>query len=153
MLSTLHTNSTGETLTRLMHMGIPWLPLAGCLKLVIAQRLVRRLCRHCRYPHSQPTHFPASVWPEPLIAGAPTAANIASAATIRIGVYELLAITPEIQAALLTNTAPSLLADVACEQGQLRCCRPGLALASEGTTSLEELYRVIDVVQLGVTAP
>lgn len=82
VLSTLHTNSTGETLTRLMHMGIPGYLLAGCLKLVIAQRLVRRLCRHCRYPHSQPTHFPASVWPEPLIAGAPTAANIASAATM-----------------------------------------------------------------------
>ena len=71
----------------------------------------------------------------------------------RIGVYELLAITPEIQAALLTNTAPSLLADVAREQGQLSLLQAGLALASEGTTSLEELYRVIDVVQLGVTAP
>lgn len=154
VLSTLHTNSTGETLTRLMHMGIPGYLLAGCLKLVIAQRLVRRLCRHCRYPHSQPTHFPASVWPEPLIAWrADGCEHCFGGYYGRIGVYELLAITPEIQAALLTNTAPSLLADVAREQGQLSLLQAGLALASEGTTSLEELYRVIDVVQLGVTAP
>ena len=154
VLSTLHTNSTGETLTRLMHMGIPGYLLAGCLKLVIAQRLVRRLCRHCRYPHSQPTHFPASVWPEPLIAWrADGCEHCFGGYYGRIGVYELLAITPEIQAALLTNTAPSLLADVAREQGQLSLLQAGLALASEGTTSLEELYRVSDVVQLGVTAP
>lgn len=154
VLSTLHTNSTGETLTRLMHMGIPGYLLAGCLKLVIAQRLVRRLCRHCRYPHSQPTHFPASVWPEPLTAWrADGCEHCFGGYYGRIGVYELLAITPEIQAVLLANAAPSLLADVAREQGQLSLLQAGLALASEGTTSLEELYRVIDVVQLGVTAP
>ncbi len=154
VLSTLHTNSTGETLTRLMHMGIPGYLLAGCLKLVIAQRLVRRLCRHCRYPHSQPTHFPASVWPEPLLAWrADGCEHCFGGYYGRIGVYELLAITPEIQAALLANAAPSRLADVAREQGQLSLLQAGLALASEGATSLEELYRVIDVVQLGVTAP
>ncbi len=67
--------------------------------------------------------------------------------------YELLAITPEIQAALLANAAPSLLADIAREQGQLSLLQAGLALAAEGTTSLEELYRVIDVVQPGIAAP
>lgn len=60
VLSTLHTNSTGETLTRLTHMGIPGYLIAACLKLVIAQRLVRRLCEHCRYPLNQPVHFPAT---------------------------------------------------------------------------------------------
>ncbi len=65
--------------------------------------------------------------------------------------YELLAITPEIQAALLANAAPSLLANIAREQGQLSLLQAGLTLAAEGTTSLEELYRVIDVVQLGAT--
>lgn len=67
--------------------------------------------------------------------------------------YELLAITPEIQAALLANATPLLLADIAREQGQLSLLQAGLALATEGTTSLEELYRVIDVVQPGAIAP
>lgn len=154
VLSTLHTNSTAETLTRLMHMGIPGYLLAGCLKLVVAQRLVRRLCRHCRYPQSQPAHFPTALWPEPLIAWrADGCEHCFGGYYGRIGVYELLAITPEIQAALLENAAPSLLADIAREQGQLSLLQAGLALAAEGTTSLEELYRVIDVVQLGVITP
>nr|WP_276317464.1 ATPase, T2SS/T4P/T4SS family [Serratia marcescens] len=154
VLSTLHTNSTAETLTRLMHMGIPGYLLAGCLKLVVAQRLVRRLCRHCRYPQSQPAHFPTALWAEPLLAWrADGCEHCFGGYYGRIGVYELLAITPEIQAALLANAAPSLLADIAREQGQLSLLQAGLALAAEGTTSLEELYRVIDVVQPGVTTP
>ena len=152
VLSTLHTNSTGETLTRLMHMGIPGYLLADCLKLIVAQRLVRRLCRHCRYPQSQPTHFPTAIWPEPLTAWrADGCEHCFGGYYGRIGVYELLAITPEIQAALLANAAPSLLANIARDQGQLSLLQAGLTLAAEGSTSLEELYRVIDVVQLGAT--
>lgn len=48
VLSTLHTNSAIETLTRLGHLGIPEYLLAGALTLLIAQRLVRRLCPHCK---------------------------------------------------------------------------------------------------------
>src|SRR5437868_1253679 len=48
VLSTLHTNSAPETLTRLMNMGIPTYNLATSVTLIIAQRLARRLCTHCK---------------------------------------------------------------------------------------------------------
>lgn len=54
VLSTLHTNSTAETLIRMAQMGIERHLIASSLKLVIAQRLVRRLCLHCRQAASHP---------------------------------------------------------------------------------------------------
>lgn len=60
VLSTLHTNSAIETLTRLGHLGIPGYLLACALTLLIAQRLVRRLYPHCKTPASPPLIFPDS---------------------------------------------------------------------------------------------
>ncbi|NMU84775.1 Flp pilus assembly complex ATPase component TadA, partial [Vibrio parahaemolyticus] len=50
VLSTLHTNSAAETIVRLSNMGIASFNLASSLSLIIAQRLARRLCRHCKQP-------------------------------------------------------------------------------------------------------
>ncbi len=50
VLSTVHTNSAAETITRLVNMGIPQYQIASSLTLIIAQRLVRRLCEHCKQP-------------------------------------------------------------------------------------------------------
>ncbi|WP_226020335.1 ATPase, T2SS/T4P/T4SS family [Serratia symbiotica] len=150
VLSTLHTNSTGETLTRLTHMGIPGYLIAACLKLVIAQRLVRRLCEHCRYPLNKPVHFPANLWPEPLTAWQANGCEHCFGGYYgRIGVYELLTITPEVQTGLLENTSPRQLADIACLQGHITLLQAGLALVAKGVTSLEELYRVVDITTEG----
>ena len=54
VLSTLHTNDAPQTLTRLMNIGIPAYNLASCVKLIIAQRLARRLCKHCKKPADIP---------------------------------------------------------------------------------------------------
>lgn len=146
VLSTLHTNSTCETLTRLTQMGIPGYLLAACLKLVIAQRLVRRLCIHCRYPQVELLHFPAAIWPEPLTPWrAAGCEHCFSGYYGRIGVYELLKISPEIQNALMQNALVTQLADIAQQQGQVTLLQAGLALVAQGTTSLEELYRVVGV--------
>lgn len=78
------------------------------------------------------------------------AANTVLAATIgRIGVYELLTITPEVQTGLLENTSPRQLADIACLQGHITLLQAGLALVAKGVTSLEELYRVVDITTEG----
>lgn len=149
VLSTLHTNSTCETLTRLTQMGIPGYLLAACLKLVIAQRLVRRLCPHCRYPQVEILHFPAAIWPEPLIPWRAAGCEHCFGGYYgRIGVYELLQITPEIQNALMQNASVTQLANMAQQQGQVTLLQAGLALVAQGTTSLEELYRVV-----GITTP
>lgn len=144
VLSTLHTNSTSETLTRLTQMGIPGYLLAACLKLIIAQRLVRRLCSHCRYPQSEHQRFPASLWPEQLIPwGATGCEHCFGGYYGRIGLYELLTITPEVQDALLHNASATQLADIAQQQGQVTLLQAGLALVAQGMTSLAEVYRVV----------
>lgn len=146
VLSTLHTNSTCETLTRLTQMGIPGYLLAACLKLVIAQRLVRRLCPHCRYPQVEILHFPATIWPEPLIPWRAAGCEHCFGGYYgRIGVYELLKITPEIQNALMQNASVLQLAAIAQQQGQTTLLQAGLELVAQGITSLEELYRVVGV--------
>ena len=66
VLSTLHTNSTCETLVRLQQMGVARWMLSSALTLVIAQRLVRKLCPHCRRQQGEPIHIPDNVWPSPL---------------------------------------------------------------------------------------
>ncbi|MFZ1874896.1 MAG: type II secretion system protein GspE [Chania sp.] len=146
VLSTLHTNSTSETLTRMTQMGIPGYLLAACLKLIIAQRLVRRLCSHCRYPQGEPVRFPANLWPEPLIPWNATGCEHCFGGYYgRIGLYELLTITPEVQNALLQNASATQLANIAQQQGQVTLLQAGLTLAAEGVTSLEEVYRVVGV--------
>lgn len=146
VLSTLHTNSTSETLTRLTQMGIPGYLLAACLKLIIAQRLVRRLCSHCRYPQDESVRFPASLWPEPLTPwNASGCEHCFGGYYGRIGLYELMSITPEVQNALLQNASATQLADIAQQQGQVTLLQAGLTLATQGITSLEEVYRVVGV--------
>ncbi|OKP30606.1 type II secretion system protein GspE [Serratia fonticola] len=154
VLSTLHTNSTCETLTRLTQMGIPGYLLAACLKLVIAQRLVRRLCPHCRYPQVEILHFPTTIWPEPLIPWRAAGCEHCFGGYYgRIGVYELLKITPEIQHALMQNASVIKLADIAQQQGQTTLLQAGLELVAQGITSLEELYRVVGVTAQGESTP
>jgi protein transport protein HofB len=150
VLSTLHTNSTSETLTRLTHMGIPGYLIAACLKLVIAQRLVRKLCSHCRYQQSLPVRFPAAIWATPLLPWkADGCEHCFSGYYGRTGVYELLTITPEVQAGLLEGAAPNMLADIARQQGQTTLLQAGLTLVAQGVTSLEEVYRIVGVIADG----
>lgn len=54
MLSTLHTNSATETLTRMMNMGVPAFNIASSVTLIMAQRLARKLCDHCKAPEVVP---------------------------------------------------------------------------------------------------
>jgi protein transport protein HofB len=146
VLSTLHTNSTSETLTRLTQMGIPGYLLAACLKLIIAQRLVRRLCSHCRYPQHDPVRFPASLWAEPLTPWSASGCEHCFGGYYgRIGLYELLTITPAVQDALLQNASAGQLAKIARQQGQATLLQAGLTLIAQGVTSLEEVYRVVGV--------
>jgi protein transport protein HofB len=71
VLSTLHTNSTSETLTRLQQMGVAGWMLSSALSLVIAQRLVRKLCVHCRRETGKAMDIPHRLWPRLSRAGRP----------------------------------------------------------------------------------
>ncbi len=146
VLSTLHTNSTLDTLTRMTQLGIPGYLLAACLKLVIAQRLVRCLCIHCKQPETTPVHYPQYIWPYPLKPWhAVGCEHCCSGYYGRTGVYEMLTVTPEIRQVLELEATLSQLSEIALRQGQKKLFSAGLTLVEQGITSLDEVYRVIGI--------
>ena len=146
VLSTLHTNSAPDALVRLGHLGIPDYLLAATLKLIVAQRLVRRLCPHCKRPAAAPLTFPRHIWPEALnhweAAGC---AHCFSGYYGRSALYELLPLTPPIQQALNRHADMRLLEALAHNAGYTTLFSAGLHLVAQGITSMAEVYRVVGV--------
>ncbi|BFI59435.1 type II secretion system protein GspE [Yersinia pseudotuberculosis] len=147
VLSTLHTNSTAETLIRMAQMGIERHLIASSLKLVIAQRLVRRLCLHCRQAASHPFIPPAHIRSGPtqhyLAVGCE---HCCTGYYGRTGIYEMLSVTPQIQQAILNNASPVKLVQIAQKQEQTALLCSGLALIEKGITTLSEINRVVGFV-------
>ncbi|MDO6706460.1 GspE/PulE family protein [Photobacterium sp. 1_MG-2023] len=141
VLSTLHTNSAADTLNRLRHLGVTSYDLGTSLSLIIAQRLVRCLCPHCKQagqvpPFLQP-HLPADT--ATLFVSRPQGCERCNQGYLgRTGLFELC--LPEKQR---TDTAPPTpLMRYQCV-AQHTLTAAGLRLLSEGTTSVSELQRVI----------
>lgn len=144
VLSTLHTNSTAETLTRLRQMGIPGYLLGSALRLIVAQRLVRRLCPHCRKPAQAVAHFPASLWPGTLQTWrAPGCDHCFSGYFGRLALFELLPITAKLQNAIAAEMPLEGLLSLAKQQGMRTLLASGLEAVSRGDTSQEEMQRVV----------
>lgn len=146
VLSTLHTNSTTETLIRLGQMGIPGYLLASALRLVIAQRLVRRLCPHCRVPAEKTENLPAPGWRGTLQNWqAPGCEHCFSGYYGRLALFEMLPINNELQAAIAANASSETLSQLAQRQALNSLFIEGLHAVNRGETSLAEIYRVIGV--------
>lgn len=149
VMSTLHTNSAPETLTRMLNMGVPAFNIATSVSLIIAQRLARRLCSSCKEPIEVPR--------EALEKQGFSAEQIDSGFTIyhpkgcekcnggykgRVGIYEVVKVTPKISQ-LIMNEASSLeIAAAAAEEGFNDLRKSALLKAIEGVTSLAEVDRV-----------
>jgi len=143
VLSTLHTNSTTETLVRMGQMGVPGYMLASALRLVIAQRLVGKLCPHCRQPAEALAHFPADIWPGTVQNWrAVGCERCFSGYYGRLALFEMLPISPALQNALAQNASPETLAKIAHQQGMDPLFVNGLHCVNRGDTTLEELTRV-----------
>lgn len=144
VLSTLHTNSTSETLTRLGQMGIPGYLLGSALKLVVAQRLVRRLCPCCRQPAEILAHFPSSIWPGTLQTWrAPGCDHCFSGYYGRLALFELLPVNGKMQNAIASEASADNLLALAQQQGMRSLFSEGLLAVSRGETSLDEVHRVV----------
>ncbi|WP_130834018.1 type II secretion system protein GspE [[Erwinia] mediterraneensis] len=144
VLSTLHTNSTAETLTRLRQMGLPGYMLGSALRLIIAQRLVRRLCPHCRQPAQAVAHFPAAIWPGTLQTWRATGCDHCFSGYFgRLALFELLPVTARIQNAIAADRPLDHILALAQQQGMRNLFTAGLEAVSRGETSLEEMQRVV----------
>jgi len=148
VLSTLHTNSATDTLTRLLNMGVASFNLISSIRMIIAQRLVRRLCEQCKQP--------AQLSQQSLLNAGFDKAQIASATVYqavgcehchdgyrgRIGLYEVVTLTPELAQHLLMQSHPKDLNDAFAQAGFSTLRQAGLSKVEAGETSLDEVYRV-----------
>lgn len=150
VLSTLHTNSAPETLTRLRNMGVPSFNIATSVNLVIAQRLVRKLCPRCKRPINIPNKslLELGFSQDDLTQKSVTIFEAVGCSACnegykgRVGVYEVMKITPEI-ADLIMNDANSIeIARKSQELGFNNLRRSGLNKVMQGLTTLQEVNRV-----------
>ncbi len=148
LLSTLHTNSAGETLARLKNMGVPAFNLATSVRLVIAQRLARKLCSHCRRPLRLPreTLLESGFQPHEVEAlelyAAEGCENCKNGYRGRVGIFEVLPISPAMAAIIMRDGNALDIADQAAREGTQNLRRAGLDQAAAGLTSLDEVIRL-----------
>jgi MSHA biogenesis protein MshE len=150
VLTTLHTNDAIGTISRLLDMGAPHYLLASALHAVVAQRLVRKICRNCAQP-DQPTgaalgwlrgktgqQEPAGLWQKG--AGCHQCSNTGYRG--RLGVYELLSVTPAMSTALAAGDFETFASLARASNGYRPLDIAALDRAAEGLTSIEEAMRV-----------
>ncbi|MGF1789488.1 type IV-A pilus assembly ATPase PilB [Photobacterium profundum] len=147
VLSTLHTNSAAETITRLTNMGIEDFNLASSLSLIIAQRLARRLCPYCKEIHDLDAvirdkfEIPVS---SPIYKASERGCDDCNKGYIgRVGIYEVMPFSPELAQALVAGASTLELERIACQQGMQRLQQSGIEKLMAGTTSLIELQRIL----------
>ncbi|MEY3458268.1 MAG: Type secretion system protein, partial [Planctomycetota bacterium] len=146
VFSTVHTNDAAGTFTRLIDMGIEPYLVASTLQGVLAQRLVRRLCSHCRTPWipaaselPSDCQLPAgqSLWKA---AGCRECRNTGYSG--RIAIFELLLTSQETRALCMQRADASAIRDEAVSQGMQTLRQNGWQRVIAGETSLDELVRV-----------
>lgn len=148
VLSTLHTNSAPETLTRLLNMGVPPFNIASSVHLIIAQRLARRLCEKCRKPAEVPlqTLKDMGFTPEQLttakIYDPVGCAACSQGYKGRVGIYQVMPISPVMGRMVMDGGNSIDLAEQAQREGILDLRQSAIMKVCQGVTSLSELERV-----------
>lgn len=148
VMSTLHTNSAAETLTRLRNMGVPSFNIATSVSLIIAQRLARKLCVHCKKEVQIPREalleegFPPDQLGSFKIYGPVGCENCNGGYKGRIGIYEVVKNTPALQR-IIMEEGNSIDISVQMRKDGFNDLRTSALLkAMQGITSLEEVNRV-----------
>jgi type IV pilus assembly protein PilB len=151
VLSTLHTNDAPAAITRLAEMEVEPYLVASALDCVVAQRLARELCDHCKEAY-QPTEAELfnSGFPEKEVKKVKELFRPVGCARCgktgyrgRLGLYEVMPITEEIELLTAERRSSEDIKKVAIEQGMITLREDGLEKARAGLTSLEEIFRVV----------
>jgi type II secretory ATPase GspE/PulE/Tfp pilus assembly ATPase PilB-like protein len=143
VLSTLHTNDSVSAISRLVDMGIEPYLIAGSLRGIVAQRLVRRICPECKKPAPAPVVMKELYGIETAFRGAGCAECSNTGYKGRFGLYEQFDVTPEISEAITSEAPISALRAAAKKNGLRTLTELGLKCVSAGDTTPEEMLRVI----------
>lgn len=160
VFSTLHTNSAVESLTRLINIGIQPYLIASTIELIIAQRLVRKVCEKCRKPAEtspdlievskkamESIHVEGEIDPE-LVKGMKfyeaVGCDYCSGVGYRgrVGLYEVFRMTNELRKMIIDGASVLEILDASQKAGMITLEQSGVIKALEGETTLEEVYRV-----------
>lgn len=162
VLSTLHTNNSVGVVPRLVDMGIEPFLIGSALNIAIAQRLVRRICPYCKEEVQVNSEIIASVENELKKIPPDQKADIDlvkgikfyrgrgckecknSGSTGRIGIYELLSMTPEMEKIIHASVTDSEIEAEAKRQGMINMKQDGIMKALQGITTIEEILRVTE---------
>ncbi len=156
VLSTLHANDAATTLPRLNQMEIEPYLIASTINLIIAQRIVRRVCDKCAYKYEEPfetfeRNVPADVIARcfktktakvTLVKGKGCPVCHGSGYIGRIGVFEILTVTPEIEKLILQQASASEITATAIKGGMTSMMEDGLQKVIAGKTTIEEVLRI-----------
>ena len=148
VFSTLHTNDAVSTITRLVDIGIPTYLVTASLRLIIAQRLVRKLCSVCKQPYEvQKQDLPAGiVLTSPVIYKAKGCEKCNSIGYKgRSVINEVILVDEEIRAGIHKGLNPPQIMEIARKKGTLTLLESGIKRVEEGITSLEEVLSVAAV--------
>lgn len=149
VLSTLHTNSAAETLTRLVNMGVPTFNIASSVSLIIAQRLVRKLCEHCKVIRDDTT--PKSLMELGFAeADADTMTSYKAVGCNqctngyrgRVGLFEVMPMSKAIGQMIMSGGNSLDILKQAQSEGLLTVYQAGLEKVKQGVTTMEEVNRV-----------
>lgn len=149
VLSTLHTNDAPQTLTRMVNMGIPPFNIASAVNLIIAQRLARRLCSQCKKPVDLPKEAlkeegftEEQIKKGVKIYGPEGCDQCSNGYKGRVGVYQVMPLSPAIGKLIMEGCTSLDLAEQAQKEGINDLRQSGLIKVIDGHTSLEEVNRV-----------
>ena len=149
VLSTLHTNSAAETLTRLSNMGVQGYNIASSVSLIIAQRLARRLCEHCKSPEDIPENellrlgFTQAQIDEGFTVYKPEGCDQCTAGFKgRVGIYEVMKMSEQLAKCIMEGGNSLELLEIARTQGMRTLRESGLMKVQQGISSILEINRV-----------
>ncbi|MGB0496302.1 MAG: ATPase, T2SS/T4P/T4SS family, partial [Kangiellaceae bacterium] len=148
VLSTLHTNSAPETITRMVNMGVPAFNIATSVNLVIAQRLARRLCENCKNEVKLPNDIMIERgFKEEEIGKFKIFEPVGCDKCVngykgRVGVYQVMKFSKEMGQILMEGGNALDIANQAAKEGVNDLHRSALVKVMQGVTSLEEVNRV-----------
>ena len=151
VLTTLHTNSAAGAVVRLLDLGVQAYLIASTLRCVVAQRLVRKLCTHCREPFDVPRELLAD-FPEGALPPGAGPVRLwradgcsycgGSGYSGRAAIFELLSIDDTIRRLIKPGVSAEVIVDAARRAGMAGMMSDGLAKCIDGITTVEELARV-----------
>ncbi len=150
VLSTLHTNSAAAALTRLTEMGVEPFLTSSAVDCIVAQRLARRLCKHCREEYEperaalEKVGFPLEGKQIPKLwraQGCKKCNNTGYKG--RVGIYETLLVSEKIERLTVDRATADVVHKLAVEEGMITLRQDGFEKVRQGRTSIEEIVRVL----------